>query len=93
MHDELCCCDFDGRVTRVVYDDTHQWLLESCVKFSQTAVAVEIFISKLSNRRRKGNIDLPCISVCDETGFYDCPQIVAYPSSKRFVKALRIGIS
>jgi len=31
---------FDGRVTRVVYDDTHQWLLESWVKFSQTAVMV-----------------------------------------------------
>jgi len=31
---------FYGPVTRVVYDDTHQWLLGSCVKFSQTAVAV-----------------------------------------------------
>jgi len=30
----------DGRVTRVVYDDTHQWLLYSSVKFSQTAVVV-----------------------------------------------------
>jgi len=39
MHDKLCCF-FDGRVTRVVYDDTHQWLLGSCVKFGQTAVAV-----------------------------------------------------
>jgi len=24
---------FDGRVMGVVYDDTHQWLLGSCVKF------------------------------------------------------------
>jgi len=31
---------FDGRVTRVAYDDTHQWLLRSCVKFSPTAVVV-----------------------------------------------------
>jgi len=23
---------FEGQVTRVVYDDTHQWLLGSCVK-------------------------------------------------------------
>jgi len=31
---------FDDRVTRVVYDDTHQWLLGSCGKFSQAAVMV-----------------------------------------------------
>jgi len=31
---------FDGQVVGVVYDDTHQWLLGSCVKFSQTAVLV-----------------------------------------------------
>jgi len=36
----MISCDvvFDGRVTRVVYNDTHQWLLGSCVKFNQTAV-------------------------------------------------------
>jgi len=48
---------FDGRVTRVVYDDTLQELLGSRVKFSQTAVVVcKKFISKLRNRRRNGNI-------------------------------------
>jgi len=31
-----CAVVFDGRITRVVYDDTLQWLLRSCVKFSQT---------------------------------------------------------
>jgi len=31
---------FDGRVMGVVYDDTHQWLFGSCVKFSQTTVLV-----------------------------------------------------
>jgi len=31
---------FDGWVTRVVCDDTHQGLLGSSVKFSQTAVMV-----------------------------------------------------
>jgi len=31
---------FDGRVMGVVSDDTHQWLLGSCVKFSQTVVLV-----------------------------------------------------
>jgi len=31
---------FDGRVMGVVYDDTYQWLLGSCVTFSQTAVLV-----------------------------------------------------
>jgi len=33
-----CVVVFDGRLTRIVYDDTHQWLLGSCVKFIQTAV-------------------------------------------------------
>jgi len=37
-----CAVVFDGRVTRVVYDDTHQGLLGSCVIFSQTmAVALK----------------------------------------------------
>jgi len=31
---------FDDRVMGDVYDDTHQWLLGSCVKFSKTAVVV-----------------------------------------------------
>jgi len=31
---------FDGRVARVVYDDTHQALFGSCVKVSQTAIVV-----------------------------------------------------
>jgi len=35
-----CVVVFDGRVTRLVYDHTHQWLLGSCVKFSQTTVVV-----------------------------------------------------
>jgi len=35
-----CVVVFDGRETRVLYDDTHQYLLGSCVKFSQTAVVV-----------------------------------------------------
>jgi len=33
-----CVVVFDGRVTRVVNDDTHQGLLGSCMKFSQTVV-------------------------------------------------------
>jgi len=32
---------FNGRVTRVVYDNTHQCLLRPCVKFSQTAVVLK----------------------------------------------------
>ena len=35
-----CIVVFEGRVTRVVYDDTHQALRRSCVKFSQTVVVV-----------------------------------------------------
>jgi len=35
-----CAVVFDGRVPGVVYDDIHQGLLGSCVKFSQTAVMV-----------------------------------------------------
>ena len=50
-------------------------------------------ILKLRNSRRNGNIGLSCISVWDGTGLYYCQQIVASPSSKRFVKALRIVFS
>jgi len=35
-----CVIVFDGRANKVDYDDTHQWLLGSCVKFSQTAVVM-----------------------------------------------------
>jgi len=35
-----CVAVFDGRVMGVVYDDTQQWFLGSCVKFSITAVLV-----------------------------------------------------
>jgi len=35
-----CVVVFDGRVTRVIYDDTHQDLFGSCVKFGQTVVGV-----------------------------------------------------
>jgi len=35
-----CVVVFDGGLTRVVYDDIHQWFLGSCVEFSQTAVVV-----------------------------------------------------
>jgi len=34
------CVVCDGRVTRVVYDHTHQRLFGCCVIFSQTAVVV-----------------------------------------------------
>jgi len=35
-----CVVVFDGRVTRVVHDDTHQRLLGSGVKFNQTVIVV-----------------------------------------------------
>jgi len=35
-----CVIGFDGLVIKVIYDDTHQWLLGSCVKFSQATVVV-----------------------------------------------------
>ena len=55
---------FDGRVMGVVYDDTYQCLLGSCMKFSQTAVLVV----KGSVRSEEtvvinGKIDLSCISM------------------------------
>jgi len=31
---------FDGRLTRVVYEDIHPWLLGYCVKFTQIAIVV-----------------------------------------------------
>jgi len=71
---------------RVVYDDTYQGLLGSCVKFSQTAVVVLKFsLRNKQNSHRSGKIDLSCISVWDGAGLYYCQQIVACPSSKRFV--------
>jgi len=36
----ISCVVLDDRVMGVVDDDTYQWLLGSCVKFSQTAVVV-----------------------------------------------------
>jgi len=35
-----CVVVFDGRVTRVKFDDAHEGLFGSCVKFSQTVVVV-----------------------------------------------------
>ena len=35
-----CVAVFVGRVIGVVFDDIQQWLLGSCVKFSQTALVV-----------------------------------------------------
>jgi len=60
-----CFVVFDGRVTSDVCDDTHQGLLGSCVKFSQTVVAgsVEKSISKLRNSHKSGKIDLSCIEM------------------------------
>jgi len=54
---------FDGRVTKVFYDDTHQGLLSSCVEFSHSGHGVEKLISKLINSHRSGKTDLLCISV------------------------------
>jgi len=42
------------------------------VKFGQTAVGVEKFISKLRNSHRNGKINMSCISVWDGTGLYYC---------------------
>jgi len=38
---------FDGRVTRVAYEDTHQYLFGSCV-----GRGVEKFISKLETKKQ-----------------------------------------
>jgi len=35
-----CLIVFDGRVNKVDYDETHKWLLGSCVTFSQTSVVM-----------------------------------------------------
>jgi len=80
-----CVIVFDVPVNKVDYEGTHQWLLGSCVKFSQTAADVEKLISKLRQSCRSGKIDLSCISVWNATGLYYCQQIVACSSSKRFV--------
>ena len=63
----------DDRVTSIVYDDTHQWLLGSCVKFSRTAVLVlknsfrnnetVAEMGRLIFRAFQCEIELDCITV------------------------------
>ena len=72
----ICCVVvFEGPVTGVVHGDskTHQCLLESCVKFSQTAVVVLkdssrnlekiAEIGKLIFRAYQGDMELDYIAV------------------------------
>jgi len=85
---------FDGRVIGVGYDDTHQWLLGPCVKFSQTAVlVVKGSVRSSGTVVINGKIDLSCIAVWGRTGLYYCQQIVACPSRKMLATASRIGFS
>jgi len=73
-----------GRIVGVVYDDSHQWLLGSCVKLDRIAPVVCWWRIqfKIKKSRRIGKIDLPCISVWSGTGLYYCRQIVTCPSNK-----------
>jgi len=79
-----CVIVFDGRVTRVVYDDTHQWLLESCVKFNQTEVVVEIFISKLRNSRRTGRLFFRAFQCEVELDYITFSRLLIVPVAKSF---------
>jgi len=55
---------FDGRVMEVVYDDTHRWLLGSCMKFCQTAVlVVKGLVQSYETGIVNGKLDLLCTSV------------------------------
>jgi len=45
-----CVVVFEGRVTRVVYDDTHQALRRSSVKFSQTVDLVVVLKNSFRNQ-------------------------------------------
>ena len=73
-----------GRIVGVVYDDSNQWLLGSCVKLDRIAPVFWWWKIQFEtkNSRRNGKIDLPCISVWSGTGLYFCCQIVACPSNK-----------
>ena len=90
-----CVVVFDGRVTRVAYDDTDQWLLVSCVKFSQTTVVV------LKNSFRNndtfaelGRLIFRAFQCEMEPDYTTVSRLLLdCPSSKSFVKALRIGFS
>jgi len=89
-----CVVVFDGRITRVfLWRHTTVVARIPCKIWSDRGRSFEKFISKLRNSRRNGMIDLSCISVWDGTDTYSCQQIVACPSSKSFVKPLRIGFS
>jgi len=73
-----------GRIVGVVYDDSHQWLLGSCVKLDKIALVVCWWKIQFEtkNSRSNGKIDLPCISVWSGIGLYYCQQIVACHSNK-----------
>jgi len=55
--------------------------------WSDRGRSVEKLISKLRNSRIGGKIDLSWNSMWDGTGLHYCQEIVACPSSKRFLKA------
>jgi len=76
-----------GRIVGVVYDDSHQGLLGSCVKLDKIAPVVCWWKIQFETKNsRRNGIDLPCISVWCGTGLYYCRQIVAYPSNKYIKK-------
>jgi len=70
-----------GRKVGVVYDDSHQWLLGSCVKLDKIVPVVWWWKIQFESRWN-GKIDLLCISVWSGTGLYYCRQIIACPSNK-----------
>jgi len=61
----------DGRVMGVVYDDTHQWLFGSCVKFSQTAVVVWKDSVRCTKQSQKWE-DSSSVHLWGGTGWYCC---------------------
>ena len=93
MHDKLCCCFWRPGNWCCLWRHTPVIARILSEIQSDHGRGDERFSSKLRNSRRNGKTDLSCISVWNGTGLYYCQQVVACPSSKRLVKALRIGFS
>ena len=63
------------------------------MKFSQNAVGVEKFISKLKNSHRNGKMIFRAFQCEMEQDYSIVSRFLLAPVPKRFVKALRIGFS
>jgi len=90
----ICVIVFYGRVTRVVLDDSHQWLRGSCVKVSQTAVVVlKNSFQNYETVAEMGKLIFGAFQCEMEMEYMAVSRLLVVPVAKGLhVKALRIGL-